>query len=165
MKRDQNLFDQSRHHWISDLPSSEDKNVWPGPLRGLCLWGGRGGEVRFTAWIISIHLILRRPRGAIMVGVEQKSLKIWILRPSEIAFLESLQDFNVLLLPNNGDKLNNYWSMWQCYLQQAFYEQVIASLLWGWERGGGYGSRFTTKKKSVSRFTCLKKAISRKTRF
>jgi hypothetical protein len=31
--------------------------------------------------------------------------------------------------------------------------------------GGGYGSRFTTKKKAVSRFTCLKKAISRKTRF
>ena len=38
-----------------------------------------GGEVRFTAWIVSIHLILRRPRGAIMVGSEQKNLKIWIL--------------------------------------------------------------------------------------
>jgi hypothetical protein len=37
-----------------------------------------GGEVRFTAWIVSIHLILRRPRGAIMVGAEQKILKIWI---------------------------------------------------------------------------------------
>ena len=30
----------------------------------------------------------------------------------------------------------------------------------GWERGGGYGSHFTTKKKAVSQFTCLKKAIS-----
>jgi hypothetical protein len=109
--------------------------------------GGGGGGGRFPAWIISIHLILRRPRGAIMVGVEQKSLKIWILRPSEIAFLESLQDFNVLLLPNNGDKLNNYWSMWQCYLQQAFYEQVIASLLWGWERGGGVWITFHNEKK------------------
>jgi hypothetical protein len=38
-----------------------------------------GGEVRFTAWIVSIHLILRRPRGAIMVGAEQKNLKNWIL--------------------------------------------------------------------------------------
>jgi hypothetical protein len=43
-------------------------------------FGGEGeGEVRFTAWIVSIHLILRRPWGAIMVGAEQKNLKIWIL--------------------------------------------------------------------------------------
>jgi hypothetical protein len=35
----------------------------------------------------------------------------------------------------------------------------------GGKGGGGYGSRFTTRKKAVSRFTCLEKAISRKTRF
>jgi hypothetical protein len=41
--------------------------------------GGGGAEVRFTSWIVSIHLILRSPRDAIMVGTEQKILKIWIL--------------------------------------------------------------------------------------
>jgi hypothetical protein len=54
-----------------------------------------------------------------MVGVEQKILKIWILYTvgNSIFRVFPTQDFNVLLLPNNEDKLNNYWSMWQCYLQ------------------------------------------------
>jgi hypothetical protein len=44
-------------------------------------FGGGGGEVRFTAWIVSIHLILWRPRGAIMVGAEQKFWKFEFSRP------------------------------------------------------------------------------------